>query len=224
MTVTSRSLYSPTALNPARKSAAPPNGSTSQIDSLQPLQRGWPGEAAAAAAPALPGAAAAQVIHALRRLHPSAWLVAVTADLRELEQLHTDLLTLAPDEQTEPPLVLPPPATTEKQTDLELEGERLAVARRLATGQQESDAPAPLLLTTATALLAPMAEPAALAASGDRLQVGSSAGGSFESLVSKLVGQGYQAPNGRKGTRVGRSARYRHRCHAARVSTSSAMN
>ncbi len=166
---------------------------TSQIDSLATLlQRGWPGEAAAAAAPALPGAAAAQVIHALRRLHPSAWLVAVTADLRELEQLHTDLLTLAPDEQTEPPLVLPPPATTEKQTDLELEGVRLAVARRLATGQQESDAPAPLLLTTATALLAPMAEPAALAASGDRLQVGSSAGGSFESLVSKLVGQGYQ--------------------------------
>lgn len=148
------------------------------------IREAWPGAAPAVAAPTLPGAAAALVAHAMRRIEPGSWVVAVTAGPHELESLHADLLTLAPG-AADAPLLLPPPEADGKP-DVELEGARLAVARRLRVGGAQ---PA-LLATTATALLAPLPDPAAVAAAGRRLAV-EPGEVDFDALVAALVAGGY---------------------------------
>ena len=151
------------------------------------FREAWPGTTAATAAPALEGAAAALAAHALHRLHPAAWVVVVTCGPHDLEAFHTDLLTLAPGHAA-PPLLLPPPEA-ESVGDIEFDGARLAVARRLREAVS-APAAATLLATTATALLAPLPEPQAVEQAGRHLRAGSSEHG-FEALVAALSAAGY---------------------------------
>ena len=167
------------------------DSNTQMVDAVaQSLREAWPGAAPAVAAPLLEGAAAAQVAQALQQLHPNAWVIVVTSGPNELEAFHSDLLTLAPD-QTLPPLLLPPPEAEGSSGDIERDGARLAVARRLSEAVAAPSASPALLATTATALLAPLPEPQAVGQAGRMLQAGSSEHG-FEALVAALSEAGYE--------------------------------
>jgi transcription-repair coupling factor (superfamily II helicase) len=164
-----------------------PGNTEKQIRGVEAiLRQAWPGQAPAVAAPALPGAAAALTALALNRHHSQTWVVVVAAGPNELEALYADLRTLAPPGSHEP-LLLPPPEAGDK-SDIELDGARLAVAHCL---QGEASQPlATLLVTTATALLAPLPDPAAVAEAGRTLRVGSE-DHPFDQLVAALVQAGY---------------------------------
>ena len=145
----------------------------------------WPG-GSRAAAPALPGAAAALVTLALARLHRGRDIVVVAPGPDEIESLFSDIRTFLPDGVGEPLLLYAPEAVEDPERD----GLRLAVSRALFRRSAGGEG-GRIFLAVASALLAPLPDPDAVDAAGVLLHTADETA-SFEATWKSFVEIGYE--------------------------------
>ena len=166
---------------------------------------------ASAAAPSLPGASAALVALAIRRLHSGRDLVVVAEGPQECEAVFSDIHAFDPAVEHEPLLLLPPEAGDRRNADQD--GMRLAAARALyggagdtsggaadeaadggqAEGAKGGAAPTGrLFIATPTALLAPLPDPDALQRAGLLARVGAPSPIPFGDYAGRLAAAGYE--------------------------------
>ena len=149
------------------------------------IEAGWPG-GARAAAPSLPGAAAALVTLALARLHRGRDVVVVAPGPDEIESLFSDIRTFMPAGGREPLLLYAPEAVEDPERD----GMRLAVSRALFR-RPEGEDEGRVFLAVASALLAPLPDPDAVDAAGVLLHTADETK-SFEATWRAFVDVGYE--------------------------------
>lgn len=140
------------------------------------------------ASSSLPGASAALVALAMRRMHPSEDLFIITASPHDCETIYSDLNAFDPDPSREPLILLPPETGDNKTADYD--GMRLAAAKALFA-TDEADHKGQLFITTPSALLAPLPDPAAVANAGLLIKLGESPL-PFSEYAAKLATCGYQ--------------------------------
>lgn len=140
------------------------------------------------ASPSLPGASAALIALALRRLHPEDDLLIITPSAHECEALYSDIHAFDPDPSREPLVLLPPETGDNKTADYD--GMRLAAAKALFGSNGDTQL-GQLFITTPTALLAPLPDPDAVTAAGLLVKIGESPL-PFSDYAEKLAASGYQ--------------------------------
>ena len=149
------------------------------------IEAAWPG-GTRAAAPSLPGAAAALVTLALAKRHKGRDVVVVAPGPDEIEALFSDIRTFLPNDAAEPLLLYPP----EAGGDTERDGLRLAVARALFRDREEQGE-GRIFLAVASALLAPLPDPDAIEASGILIHAADETE-SFEATWKAFAATGYE--------------------------------
>ena len=139
------------------------------------------------AAPALLGASAALSILALQSLYQGRDVVVVVAGPDEIESLFSDIRTFLPSGREEPLLLYAP----EPGDDADRDGMRLAVARALFSGRAKNASDAGrMIITSASALLAPLPDPEVVDASGRLVRTADEVS-SFEEFWQSCIKVGY---------------------------------